>query len=248
MASSTRILFVSGEVPPFAAASPLAERTRALAASLQNIKGLDARLMMPCYGSIRERKHRLHEVIRLSGTEVPMGDDVETLTVKVSSLPEAGMQVYFMDHDDYFDREGVLAGDDGTPFDDNNARALFFARAVLETLRTLRWRPDVIHAFGWMGGLVPLLLDAEYAEDELLQGLPVVYTPDTLTPEATVPASLCRAAGLESPCTTQEAGLQAHAVIAPPEYDAATDHTFASEDRASQLLTLYESLMDEVPV
>jgi starch synthase len=254
MASPTRILFISGEVTPFANESPLATLTRQLAEPLQDVRGLDARLMMPCYGTINERKHHLHEVIRLSGTEVPMGDAVEEVTVKVASLPDTRMQTYFMDHASYFNRDGVSRGADGDVFDDNATRAAFFNRAVLETLRTLKWRPDVIHAFGWMGGLVPLLLHTEYADDDLLEGIPVVFTPDTLDPEAVVPATLQAAADLPADCRLNEAGLRlASASLYPPSHDAADAEgdveRFAEdpEARVDQLLTLYEAIASEIP-
>lgn len=248
MASPTRILFISGEVRPFADESPLAELTRHLSEDLQDVSGLDARLMMPCYGGINERTNRLHEVIRLSGTEVPMGDDVETLTVKVASLPDTRMQVYFMDHDAYFDRDGVSANEDGEAFDDNSRRALFFDRAVLETLRTLRWRPDVIHAFGWISGLVPALLKTEYPSDEVLGGIPVVYTPDTVAANAIVPESVNDDGSLEAGTSLAAAGRQyADTVIHLPGADEGTVFPEARDEQADFVLDAYAALSSEVP-
>lgn len=252
MSSPTRILFLSGEVTPFTQASALSDLTRDLAEPLQDVQGLDARLMIPCYGFISERKHRLHDVIRLSGTEVPMGTGTEEVNVKVASLPDTRMQTYFMDHAVYFNRDGVAHTNDGTAFDDNATRAAFFNRAVLETLRTLRWRPDVIHAFGWMGGLAPLLMSTAYAGDDLLEGIPVVFTPDVDAapdPLANVPKTL-HAKDQEDTLSLNEAGRRwADAVVHAPTDVPEGEMAFldASEDRVDQLLSLYSSLLDEVP-
>lgn len=248
MASPTRILFISGEVRPFAAESPLAELTRHLSENLQGVSGLDARLMMPCYGSINERTNRLHEVIRLSGTDVPMDDDVKTLTAKVASLPDTRMQVYFMDHDAYFNRDGLSANEDGEAFPDNSERALFFDRAVLETLRTLRWRPDVIHAFGWISGLVPALLNTEYPSDEVLGGIPVVYTPDTVAANATVPESVSENASIAAGTSLADAGCQhADTVIHLPGADNGTAFPEEPGEQADFVLDAYAALSNEVP-
>jgi starch synthase len=254
MAQSTRILFVGGEVVPFSEASPIANLMRSLPDHLSNQGGFDARLMMPCYGTIDERKHSLHEVIRLSGTEVPMGDATETLTVKVASIPDTRLQVYFMDHDDHFGRNGIAHDGNGDAFADNARRALFFNRSVLETLRTLRWGPDVIHAFGWMGGLLPLLLSTTFANDDVLQNTKVVYTPDGHNLQTTLPATLIDAAGLavEDPdATLTGLGLQhAHTSIYPDGLSPADGHPQFSGDadeHGEQALGLYDQMLSEVP-
>ncbi len=190
MANPTRVLFVSGEVSPFAKVSELADLVRLLPEKLQESGDYEVRIMMPRYGMISERRNRLHEVIRLSGTEVPMGEQTETLKVKVASIPGIRLQVYFMDNRAYFKRKGVFGEKVGKDFDDNAERALFFARAALETIKNLGWRPDVVHAFGTMSGLVPFLLRTEYASEPLFEEARIVYTPGSQEVEATFPNTL----------------------------------------------------------
>ena len=193
MANPTRVLFVSGEVTPFAKVSDLADLVRQLPEKLQESGDYEVRIMMPRYGTISERRNRLHEVIRLSGAEIPMGDATKTLKVKVASIPGIRLQVYFMDNRAYFKRKGVFGDKQGKDFEDNAERALFFARASLETIKNLGWSPDIVHAFGTMSGLVPLLLRTEYAAEPLFADARIVFTPCSSPVEANFPASLASA-------------------------------------------------------
>lgn len=177
MANPTRVLFVSGEVTPFARVSDLADLVRLLPEKLQESGEYEVRIMMPRYGTISERRNRLHEVIRLSGTEVSMGEQLETLKVKVASIPGIRLQVYFMDNKSYFKRKGVFGEKQGKSFDDNAERALFFGRASLETIKNLGWGPDIVHAFGPMSAFIPWLLRTEYAAEPLFEDARIVYTP-----------------------------------------------------------------------
>ena len=158
MANAMRVLFISGEVAPFTKESSVANLARKLPEFVHDTGEFETRIMMPRYGIISERRNRLHEVIRLSGREIPMGDASHTLKVKVASIPGIRLQVYFMDSVHYFKRKGIVADRDGKLFEDNAERSLFFGRSALETIRNLGWRPDVVHAFGWISGLVPWLL------------------------------------------------------------------------------------------
>ncbi len=255
MAQSKRILFISGEVTPFAEVSEIAGLARSLPEHIQEAGDYEARITMPRYGTINERRNQLHEVIRLSGTDVSMGDATETLTVKVASLPDIRLQVYFMDHDDYFGRSAIAADDDGVPFEDNAKRALFFDRAVLNTIGKLRWGPDVIHAFGWVSGLIPLLLNSEYAGNELLGSAKVIYTPDTVDTTTTLDADFLEAQGLPTDdldgVTLAEAGAHfADAVVYPPSLAPVDGHPQFEGDeaaRAEQLHALYDEMLSEVP-
>lgn len=255
MAQSQRILFIAGEVTPFAETSSIASLVRTLPEQLQDAGDFEARVMMPCYGAIDERKHNLHEVIRLSGTDVPMGSDTETLTVKVASVPDVRLQVYFMDHDTYFGDEILPSKDDPASPESVLRRALFFNRAALETIRKLRWGPDLIHSFGWMSGFVPLLLASEYDGDELLGSAEAVFTPDDQDPGTEISTDLAEKMNLgldgsTSP-TFSDAGLDhADASIHPPSTtDLNGDPQFESDDtvRGEQLATLYSQMINEVP-
>ena len=135
---------------------------------------------MPRYGTVSERRNRLHEVIRLSGSEITLGDVTEELKVKVASIPGIRLQVYFMDNNFYFKRKGVFADRQGVLFPDNLDRAAFYARSVICTIRNLGWQPDLIHAFGWMSGFVPYVLRTEFGNDALFEESKVIYTPETV--------------------------------------------------------------------
>ena len=255
MAQSRRVLFVAGEVTPFAETSSIASLARSLPEKLQDAGDFEARVMMPCYGNIDERKHSLHEVIRLSGTDVPMGGETETLTVKVASVPDVRLQVYFMDHDTYFGADKGAVVDESASLEAVLRRALFFNRAALETIRKLRWGPDLIHSFGWMSGLVPLLLASEYEEDELLSGAQSVFTPGDQDPGTEISADLAQAVGLPAdgnvPATFSDTGAEhADTAIFPPGVspaNGATQFDGDGDQRGQQLASLYDQMLSEVP-
>jgi starch synthase len=255
MAESRRVLFVAGEVTPFAETSSIASLARTLPEQLQGAGDFEARVMMPCYGNIDERKHSLHEVIRLSGTDVPMGDDTETLTVKVASVPDVRLQVYFMDHETYFGADKGAIVDESASLEDVLRRALFFDRAALETIRKLRWGPDLIHSFGWMSGLIPLLLTAEYEDNEHLSPAKAVFTPDDQDPGTQISSDLAQAVGLpvdgNVPATFSDTGTHyADASIFPPEtapVENATQFDAEGAQRGEQLVALYDQMLNEVP-
>ena len=170
-----KVLFVAGEVAPFSDTTEAARLMRTLPETLQEAHGVEPRIIMPRYGVVSERRNRLHEVIRLSGAVIPVGDAEDTLRVKVASIPGIRLQVYFMDSAVYFKRKGLHDNrKEGTSFDDNPARALFLARAALSTVHKLGWTPDVVHASGWIGALVPHVL----RNDGDTSGARTVFTPD----------------------------------------------------------------------
>ncbi|MFO7314230.1 glycogen/starch synthase [Rhodothermus marinus] len=257
MAQPMRILFVSSEIVPYAQVTAVAELARLLPERLQESGLVEPRIMMPRYGIVSERRNRLHEVIRLSGTHVPIGKDRETLKVKVASIPGIRLQVYFMDNTRFFKRKGVYADKEGAEFPDNVSRALFFGRAVLETVRKLGWAPDIVHAFGSLAGLLPLLLSTEYAEDPLFERARRIYTPDGLTLKARLTAAVLEKLKLPGDerlidRSLDEAGRALAEVVAypatlqPAESDAVQ---FAAEPEAvvEQAVSLYEQLLSSVP-
>ena len=176
-----RVLFVAGEVAPFSDTTETARLIRALPEALQETKGVEPRIMMPRYGIVSERRNRLHEVIRLSGAEIPVGEASDTLKVKVASIPGIRLQVYFMDSVDYFKRKGLhRERKTEVLFEDNPHRALFYARAALSTAEKLGWGPDVVHASGWIASFIPHVLHTELADNELFAAARSVYTPDVI--------------------------------------------------------------------
>ena len=168
-----RVLFVNSEIMPFLPETPVAKIGRFLPQGIQERKK-EIRAFMPRYGCINERKNQLHEVIRLSGMNIIIGDVDRTLVIKVASIAAARIQVYFIDNDDFFRRKQVTFDNDGKFFEDNGQRAIFFARGVLETVKKLRWAPDIIHCQGWISHLVPLYLKKVYNGDPIFSGSKVV--------------------------------------------------------------------------
>lgn len=208
MSHPTRVLLVVSEAAPFTQDSPLGSLLRSLPEKLQESGRYELRIMMPRYGVISERRNRLHEVIRLSGADLPVGDETEALKVKVASIPGLRLQVYFMENARYFKRKGTHVGREGDTYDDNAERALFFGRAALTTIRNLGWSPEVVHAVGWASALVPFLVATEYTDDDLLGGARSVYTPDGPDAEIPVDPALLAAAGADAPALDANATLR----------------------------------------
>ena len=131
---------------------------------------------MPRYGIVNERRHQLHEVIRLSGMNLVVDDHDHPLIIKVASIPQARMQVYFIDNDEFFRRKAFLTDEKGKLFKDSDERAIFFAKGVLETVKKLGWKPDIIHCHGWMASLLPIYLKKLHADDPHFSDAKVVVS------------------------------------------------------------------------
>ena len=167
-----RVLFISSEIMPYLPESEMSHIGRYLPQGIQE-KGKEIRTFMPRFGCINERRNQLHEVIRLSGMNLIINDTDHPLIIKVASIQAARMQVYFIDNEDYFQRKHVITDEKGSFFEDNDERAIFFARGVFETVKKLRWAPDLIYCQGWFTALVPIFLKKEYAEDPIFERIPV---------------------------------------------------------------------------
>ena len=172
---SKKILFISQEITPYLGETKLSKIGRYLPQGIQE-RGKEIRTFMPRYGSINERRNQLHEVIRLSGMNLIIDDTDHPLIIKVASIQSARMQVYFIDNDDYFQRKYTVSDAAGREFEDNDERALFFARGVIETVKKLRWAPDIVHCHGWMASLVPVYLRSIYSDDPLFHNYKIIYS------------------------------------------------------------------------
>jgi len=172
---SRKVLFISQEITPYLAETKLSKIGRYLPQGIQE-RGKEIRTFMPRYGCINERRNQLHEVIRLSGMNLIIDDTDHPLIIKVASIQSARMQVYFIDNDDYFQRKHIITDSSGHEFEDNDERALFFARGVIETVKKLRWAPDIVHCHGWMSALVPVYLRSIYSDDPLFHNYKIVYS------------------------------------------------------------------------
>jgi starch synthase len=168
-----RILFVSSELVPYLPENPVSLMSYE-APKMVNSNGGQIRIFMPRYGNINERRHQLHEVIRLSGMNLVINDMDMPLIIKVASIPKERIQVYFIDNDEYFKRKGTFQDNEGKLFADNDERAIFFAKGVVETVKKLNWTPDIIHVHGWMASLLPLYLRKYYADEPLFADSKIV--------------------------------------------------------------------------
>lgn len=170
-----RILYISQEIHPYLPENDISRASLALPKKMNEL-GHQVRVFMPRFGVINERRHQLHEVIRLSGINIVVNDIDMPLIIKVASVPQARMQVYFIDNDDYFKRKATIYDENRQLFEDNDERTIFFAKGVIETVKKLGWKPDIIHIHGWMTSLVPLYLKQFSFDDPLFENAKVVFS------------------------------------------------------------------------
>ncbi len=173
--SKLRILYAATEINPFLQTSKVADFLRMLPQGMQE-RGMEIRIFVPRFGLINERKNRLHEVVRLSGINIAVGEEEKPLIIKVASIPNAKLQVYFIDNEDYFHRKSVLVDKDNKFPEDNDERAIFFCKGVLETVKKLGWSPDIVHCNDWMTGLIPMYLKTTYKKDPIFKDAKSMFT------------------------------------------------------------------------
>jgi starch synthase len=171
----TKVLFVTQEITPYLKDSHMGMIGRYLPQGIQE-KGREIRTFMPRYGNINERRNQLHEVIRLSGMNLIIDDTDHPLIIKVASIQQARMQIYFIDNDDYFQRKYTFHDKNDKFFNDNDERAIFYSRGVIETVKKLGWGPDIIHCHGWMTSLVPIYVKKAFYENPLFTETKVIIS------------------------------------------------------------------------
>lgn len=170
-----KILYISSEVIPYMPQTEIATMTYALP-KMVNEHGGQTRIFIPKYGIINERRHQLHEVIRLSGINLIIDDMDMPLILKVASIPKERMQVYFIDSEDYFKNRLVQFDKNNKLYKDNDERSIFFAKGVIETIKKLNWAPDLIHVHGWIASLLPLYLKNFYKDDPMFEKTKVIVS------------------------------------------------------------------------
>ncbi|MBP5771571.1 MAG: glycogen/starch synthase [Bacteroidaceae bacterium] len=176
MLKSKRVLFITQEIIPYVDETNLSLLGRRVPQFVQE-KGREIRVFMPKWGTINERRSQLHEVQRLSGMNLIIDDTDHLLILKVASIPSARMQVYFIDNDDYFMRRLEAFDETGAEYSDNGERAIFYARGVLETVKKLRWVPDIIHCQGWISTIAPLYIKTSFKEEPSYRDSKIIFTP-----------------------------------------------------------------------
>jgi len=170
-----KVLFVTQEITPYLNETEMGLIGRHLPQGIQE-RGKEIRTFMPRYGNINERRNQLHEVIRLSGMNLIIDDTDHPLIIKVASIQQARMQIYFIDNEDYFQRKYTLTDKNNNFFKDNDERAIFYSRGVLETVKKLGWGPDIVHCHGWMTSLVPLYIKRAYKDNPLFTDTKVIFS------------------------------------------------------------------------
>ncbi len=175
MNPKTRVLIISQEMSPYLGEGSMAQITNKLPQYLLD-HGAELRILMPRFSGINERRHKLHEVVRLSGINIIIDEDDYPLLIKVASLPGARLQVYFLDSDEFFKREGTFLSDQDKIFLDTGERMIFFCKGVLETVRKFGWSPDIIHCHGWMTSLIPLYVKTAYKNDPVFANAQTIYS------------------------------------------------------------------------
>ncbi|MEI7594330.1 MAG: glycogen/starch synthase [Bacteroidota bacterium] len=173
--TKAKVLFVFQEITPYLPDSHLANIGRHLPQGIQE-RGKEIRTFMPRFGCINERRNQLHEVIRLSGMNIIIDDTDHPLIIKVASVQAARLQIYFIDNEDYFQRKYILHDKNNEFFKDNDERAVFYSRGVLETVKKLGWAPDIIHCHGWLSSLIPFYVKNAYRDNPLFQNTKIVYS------------------------------------------------------------------------
>ena len=171
----SKILYVTQEINPFLTESEISNFVRKVAQGVHE-SNKEIRIFMPRFGVINERRHQLHEVIRLSGMNLIVNDYDHPLIIKVASIPQIRIQVYFIDNEEYFKKKFIFKGADGKYFKDNDERSMFFCRGVLETVKKLGWMPDIVHCHGWMTALMPVYLKSVYKNDPHFSNAKIIYT------------------------------------------------------------------------
>lgn len=172
---SKKVLFIAQEITPFVPESGTTKIGQTIP-QLTTEFGNEMRAFHPKWGNINERRNQLHEVIRLSGMSIIIDETDHPLLIKVASLPSAKIQVYFIDNEDFFFKRLSACDKDGVEYTDNYERAVFYGRSVLETVKKLRWYPDVIICQGWISAVVPFLLKTVYKDEPAYNGTKILYS------------------------------------------------------------------------
>ena len=186
MANVKKVLFITQEITPYVPETEMSLVGRYLPQAIQE-RGKEIRTFIPKWGNINERRNQLHEVIRLSGMNLIIDDSDHPLIIKVASIQSARMQVYFIDNDDFFEGRLQEIDENGVEYEDNDDRTIFYARGVLETVKKLRWNPDIVHCHGWMTALTPLYIKKAFGDEPSFRESKVVFSL-----YENIPSRLCR--------------------------------------------------------
>jgi starch synthase len=170
-----KVLIVTQELNPYTELSTISEHIAKLPQAIQSA-GYDVRILMPRYGVVNERRHRLHEVVRLSGINIIIDDEDFPLIIKVASLPNSRIQIYFLDNDEFFKRKDIFSDNEGKFFEDNAERMAFFNKGAIETVKKFGWKPDIVHCHGWFSALMPCYLKTVYKNEPVFADANIIFS------------------------------------------------------------------------
>jgi len=231
-----RILYVSSEVVPYLAENEVSLMSYDVPKMI-NDQGGQIRIFMPRYGNINERRHQLHEVIRLSGMNLVVNDMDMPLIIKVASIPKERIQVYFIDNDEYFKRKATFSDEDGVLYPDNDERAIFFAKGVVETVKKLNWVPDIIHVHGWLAAMLPVYMKHYYKDEALFADTKIVTSVYNQSFDGTLDENMLKKVLFDN---VPEADVS---MLAVPDYTNIMKATIAHSDA---VIIASEDLSDEL--
>jgi starch synthase len=206
MSKEINILFVVSEAVPFAKTGGLADVGGALPQVVREL-GHEIRIMMPKYGLFSERKHKVHDVIRLKDISISIGGKTTNASVKSAFITNSKVkvQVYFLANDQYFLREGLYVNPHTKKdYHDNDERFIFFCKGTLETLKKLGWKPDIIHCNDWPCGLIPAYLKTVYRDDPFFKNTRSIFTIHNLAYQGLFPKESFYKTGLPEEIFQQE--------------------------------------------
>ncbi len=181
-----RIAFITSEAVPFAKTGGLADVSGILPGEIRKL-GHDCRMFMPLYGSIDRSRFRIKNIN--GNIEGFVGKDKVSCRLLPLSNSVNERHTYFIENEKYFNREALYV-DPKTNRDyiDNDERFLLFAGAVLDALKKLDWRPDIVHANDWQAALAVTLLKTLYKNDAFFTGIKTVLTIHNLAYQGIFPA------------------------------------------------------------
>jgi len=172
-----KLYYLSAEVAPFSETYELASFSRKITSKLHDKTDVDIRVSQPKYGYVSERKYILREVIRLKDIPVVFNEEKHIINMKSCFIPETRVQVYFMEDNSLYKSlpDLIYKARNGRVFSDIDERFAFFSLAVIDTLTSLFWAPDVFICNDWQTSFIPKLLQENFKQEEFYSKMKSVY-------------------------------------------------------------------------
>jgi starch synthase len=207
------ILMVSAEVHPLAKVGGLADVMGALPRALER-RGHDVKIVIPYYGMIKDKGIDAHRAHGMGEMEVALGDSVFKAELWATRLPDSGIDVFLIGNPELFDRKGIYTDPESREvYPDNAERFVFFGRAVLEMMGSMKWHPDVVHCHDHQTGFITAWLRTTDAESPLARRVRTVFTIHNLAYQGSYPLDVGRMAGFGEDVLTPMGGIELNGEI-----------------------------------